>query len=266
MPACRLLPGFASLGPKRGWILALDKRFPRDRLAQDLDVIQIHFQGKALLGRSEGDDDFALLTKLRHDPLHTRENASMHAYDFPDGNSGMGPQNASAGQAFADPIDFNGAHRFAHATSQQAQNAGCAHDGHPHLAWEPHKNVSRKEGALKIDYTIRPFGSRRIKGKVMLEGAGRQMLCNSLFMVRDDMQNSPGTIEHRGQLLSRQQCKYIPESLQDCGRPHRGKPQMNIHNRVRTKTQDSNELPQQRDKFRFLQMGGMRRRLAGRER
>ncbi len=136
------------------------------------------------------------MTKFRHDSFHTSEHASMYAHNFSDGNRRMGAQNASAGQTFADPVDFNGAHRFAHATSQQAQNAGCAHDGHPYLAREPHKNVACKEGALQVDYAICPFGSRRIEGKVMLKGARRQMLCNSLFMVCDNMQNTPGTVEH----------------------------------------------------------------------
>lgn len=192
-----MLAALASLRPKRRWILTLVNRFPDDRLAQDLDLVQIDLQRKALLGRSEGDDDFALVTKFHHDPLHTREHASMHAYDFPDGNCRMGPQDASAGQSFADPIDFNGAHRFAHATSQQAQNAGCAHDGHPYLAREPHKNIACKERAFQVDYAIGPFGSHRIEGKIMLKGARRQMLCNPLFMVCDNMQNPPGTFEHR---------------------------------------------------------------------
>jgi hypothetical protein len=191
-----LLPALASLRPNRGWALTLGNRFPDHRLAQDLDLIQIDFQGEALLGRSKGDDDFALMAKFRHDPLHACEHASMHAHNFSNGNRRMGAQNASAGQAFADPIDFNGAHRFAYATSQQAQNAGCAHDRHPYLDREPHKNVARKERPLQIDYAIRPFGSRRIEGKVMLEGARRQMLCNSLFMVCDNMQNTPGAVEH----------------------------------------------------------------------
>ncbi len=154
MSAFLLLPAVASLRPKRGWVLALGNRFPDDRLTQNLDLVQINFQRKALLGSSKGDDDFAFATKFCHNPFDAREHASMHAHNFSDGNSRMGPQNASAGQAFADPIDFNGAHRLAHATSQQAQNAGRAHDGHPHLAREPHKNVAGKKGALQIYYAV----------------------------------------------------------------------------------------------------------------
>jgi len=142
------MPALASLRPKCGWALTLGNRFPCDRLPQDLDVIQIDFQREALLGRSKGDDDFALMAKFRHNPFNAGEHASMHAHNFPDGNRRMGAQNASAGQAFPDPIDFNGAHRFANATSQQTQDAGCAHDRHPYLAREPHKNVARKERPL----------------------------------------------------------------------------------------------------------------------
>jgi hypothetical protein len=93
------------------------KRFFVNRLAQDFDVIEIHFEREALPGRGESDDDFALVAKLRHNSLHAREDAPMHAHWFSHGYRRMGTQDASAGKALADPANLSDAHGVAHAVS-----------------------------------------------------------------------------------------------------------------------------------------------------
>ena len=55
---------------------APNKYFFADRLVQNFDVVQIHFQRETLLGRGKDEDDLALMAEFRNDPLHSREDAS----------------------------------------------------------------------------------------------------------------------------------------------------------------------------------------------
>jgi hypothetical protein len=109
----------------------------------------------------------------------------------------MGPQDTSTGQPRANSLDFLATYRLAYTASQQAQNAWRANYRNSRLALEAYKNIPAKERALQIDYAVGPFGTYGVERKVVLQGAGHQVLRNAFFVVSDDMQNTPGTIEHR---------------------------------------------------------------------
>ncbi len=136
------------------------------------------------------------MAKFRRNPFHSRENSPMHAHDFSQGNCGMRPQDASAGQALADSRDFGGAYGIARAVSEQAQNPWCAHDRNSGLAREANKDVPREKRALKVDYTVGPFGTHRVQRQVVFKGTHRQVLSNPPFMVRNDMHYTPSALGH----------------------------------------------------------------------
>jgi hypothetical protein len=109
----------------------------------------------------------------------------------------MGTQNASTGKALAYSLDLSRAYHFARAASKQMQDTGRAYNGKPRLARKADKDISREERAFKVDDPVGPFRADGIKGKVVLKGAGGQVTRDAFLVIRNNMQNPPGTIEHR---------------------------------------------------------------------
>jgi len=87
-------------------------------VSQTTDAVKIHFQGEALSGGCESDDDLALMTEIRHDPFDACEYPALDAHQLSNGDGRMGPQQASTGQALADSCHFNCTYGVAHTVAQ----------------------------------------------------------------------------------------------------------------------------------------------------
>jgi hypothetical protein len=100
------------------------------------------------MDRSEGNDDPALTAHFSHNTLSPRKDAVPHSYPCSHGDEAMGPQEQSAGQPDANPVEFRAAYHVPFFLAQQAKYAGNGDDRTSVLRREAGKHISRKERPL----------------------------------------------------------------------------------------------------------------------
>jgi hypothetical protein len=108
----------------------------------------------------------------------------------------MGPHEQTAGQPVANPVEFRAAYHVPFSLAQQAKYAGNGDDGAPALRREAGKHIPRKERPLHDCDAVGPLYTLGVERQIVLRGAHNQMLHNSLFMVRDHLENMPRRAIH----------------------------------------------------------------------
>lgn len=159
--------------------------------ARNFNIFKIGFDGKPLLRRRKLHNDFAGLAEFRDDPFRSSKIASAYTNSRAHRHIRMRADHAATSQPLANTIDLFSAHG---AAVKHMKHAWYFAKHSARLWRKTHKNVADKKRPLQLNNAIGPPRLFRIERQVMLKRVNCQMLSNALFVIRNNVQNTPGLL------------------------------------------------------------------------
>src|SRR5690242_9826251 len=105
----------------------------------------------------------------------------------------MWPQNAAAGEAFANPSELQLAHCVAFRVTEKTEHPGNRNHRYPRFGRKTDEHIAGEKRPLQAHGTVTPSRTLAVQWQIMLDGTHVQMLSNPLFVVADDVENLPTT-------------------------------------------------------------------------